>query len=105
MNKIRDGDVYKTIKINGREFEIRYGYYEEFERERTEPVPIYPDFISNPIYDEDGFPFATAMQEACDGFVGQDREFGCFGCRHFKECEDLLGICHHPEKIKRDNKF
>ena len=98
MNKICDGDLYKNIHIQGKTFEIRYGYYEEFERSRSEPVPIYPDFIAEPIYTEDGYPFVTAMQESCELFDGNDRELGCYGCRHFHECEDLIGICESEAK-------
>ena len=94
MSNIRDGDVYRTIKIENTSFEIRYGYYEDFEREHGEPVPIYPDFISRPIYTDDGTPFATAMQDACDHFEGGDSEFGCYGCKYFEECEDFIGLCH-----------
>ena len=40
MHKIRDGDIYKIIELHGSTFELRYGYYEEYERGREEPVPI-----------------------------------------------------------------
>lgn len=99
MNHIRDGDLYKTITVDGVVFELRYGYYEEYERGRSEPVPIYPDLRAEPKYLSDGTPIVTAMQEACDGFVGDDRELGCYGCRHFEECEDLIGLCRlHSNK-------
>ena len=93
MNKIRDGDLYKIININGVSFEIRYGYYEEFERDHHDPVPIYPDFIEKPFYDPEGRPFVTAMQNACDLFDGADPELGCYGCKYYKEEIDLIGIC------------
>lgn len=101
MSNIRDGDLYKIINIDGIAFEIRYGYYEEFERDRSEPMPIYPDLISTPRYTTDGSPIVTAMQDVCHGFEGGDRDLGCYGCRHFRECEDLIGICHHPERKER----
>jgi hypothetical protein len=34
MDRIKDGDLYKTIRIFGKDFEIRYGYYEEFEKQK-----------------------------------------------------------------------
>lgn len=98
MSNIRDGDVYKTIDVENKSFEIKYGYYEEFERLSSEPVPIYPDFISRPIYTDNGTPFVTAMQQTCDHFEGGDSEIGCYSCRYFSECEDLIGLCHHKEK-------
>lgn len=101
MQNIRDGDIYKTINIDTLTFEIRYGYYEEYERGRSEPLPIYPDFISEPAYTGEGRPLVTAMQDVCQSFEGGDRDLGCYGCRHFHECEDLIGICNHPEKQKR----
>ena len=47
MREIRDGDLYKTVTVHGKTFELRYGYYEEYERESlfSEPIPIYPDFL------------------------------------------------------------
>ena len=93
MSNIRDGDLYRTIKIENSTFEIRYGYYEEYERGRSEPVPIYPNLLANPEYTGDGTPIVTAMQEPCRHFDGCDRELGCYGCRHFQECEDLIGLC------------
>lgn len=93
MQKQRDGDLYKVIFINGRVFEIRYGYYEEFERDSSDPVPIYPDLRSNPIYDSDGRRIVTAMQDICDHFEGDCGELGCYGCRHYRSVDDLIGIC------------
>ena len=101
MQKIRDGDVYKTLIINGSIFEIRYGYYEEFERESCDPVPIYPDFLRDPMYDKDGYPFATAMQDVCDRFEGGCGELGCWGCRHYRAMDDLVGICTNAFNKKR----
>ena len=48
MNRPRDGDIYKVIKISNQEFTIKYGYYEEQDRysKYDEPIPIFPDFIN-----------------------------------------------------------
>ena len=32
MEKIKEGDLYKIIELFGRSFEIKYGYYEEYEK-------------------------------------------------------------------------
>ena len=93
MSKIRDGDLYRTIRLNGKEIEIRYGFYEEFERGHHDPVPIYPNLKTEPIYDEDGAPYVTAMQDVCSRFEGGDPELGCYSCKHYKEREELIGVC------------
>jgi len=102
MTHIRDGDLYKIIRIEDISFEIRYGYYEEYERGRSEPVPVYPDLLSSPVFIKDGRPLVTAMQNVCEGFEGEDRELGCFACRHFCECEDLVGLCNLESKRRRE---
>ena len=53
MGKIREGELYKRLELFGRAFELYYGYYEDYERERGEPVPIYPDFQKSPEYTPD----------------------------------------------------
>ena len=93
MNKIRDGDFYKTVKVFGRSFELYYGYYEEYERHRGEPIPIYPDFKTKPEYTKDGYPFVTQMQELCENGESNFQEGCCVDCRHYKQGDDLIGIC------------
>ena len=97
MNKIRDGDLYKIVELYGRRFELRYGYYEEFERESGEPVPILPNFKDAPVYTEDGFPFVTQMQELCEHGESQFKEGCCADCRYYRDGEDLIGVCDCPE--------
>ena len=48
MRDIREGDLHKIVIIGDTVFEIRYGYTSEEERNRWEPVPIYPDFVNKP---------------------------------------------------------
>lgn len=103
---IKEGDLYKIIKISNIEFEIRYGYYEEADRysKYNEPIPIYPDFIKNPQYTEEGFPIVTHMQDKCIYFKGNIKEDSCYKCVHYKEQEDLMGICNCISKIKNRRK-
>jgi hypothetical protein len=101
MQKQNDGDLYKLIFVGGRIFEIRYGYYEEFEREGGDPVPIYPDLGSTPVYGTDGRRIVTAMQDVCDHFLGECGELGCYGCRHYRCVDDLIGICNNIENKKK----
>lgn len=93
----KEGDLYKIIKLFGKTFELRYGYYEEFERVYNEPMPLYPDFIKNPMYTEDGAPFVTKMQDVCQYYTGPDAiDRECVGCRYYKSGEEFLGICTCP---------
>lgn len=98
MEKVRDGDLYKLIKVYDREFDLRYGYYEEFERDIGEPIPIYPDFLKEPIYTADGRPFVTAMQDVCGEYSGSGNDNVCFSCEHYEAGEELIGICKCPRK-------
>ena len=93
--KFKEGDLYMNIDIEGRVFEIRYGYYEDFERDHNDPVPIYPDFLKEPIY-VGGTPLVTAMQDACDRFNGKDASLGCISCKYYEPFEDLIGKCTNP---------
>ena len=93
MRRPRDGDLYKIITLHGRTFALRYGYYEEFERARGEPIPIYPSFRESPLYTDEGYPFVTAMQDACSHHSGGNPEYGCHSCLYYKGGEELLGIC------------
>ena len=90
--KIKDGDLYKTIKIGENVFEIKYGYYEDFERDHNDPVPIYPDFQKNPVF-HDGYRLVTAMQDVCEHFDGKDEQLGCLVCKYYEQCGDLIGTC------------
>ena len=70
--KPKEGDLYREIELWGRSFEIRYGYYEEIDRQ-YDPMEIYPDFLQNPVYTEEGYPFVTLMQEPCQHFQKESR--------------------------------
>lgn len=92
----KEGDLYKVITTHGKTFEIRYGYYEEIDRysKYNDPIEIYPNFVKNPVYTDDGIPFATAMQDACKHFKGEkDADSTCYQCSYYEKCEELLGIC------------
>ena len=92
---IKEGDLYKIVKVKDRTFEIYYGYYDEKERHSRygELIPIYPDLINRPVYTESGEPCVTGMQDACEHYVGKNREDGCHGCGHYENHDDLMGIC------------
>ena len=100
MNK-KEGDLYKSVKILGRTFELRYGYYEEYERTRGEPIPIYPDFKNEPVYTEDGRPFVTQMQTLCPHGESKFADGYCADCRYYLECEEMIGICKNDKNKKK----
>ena len=99
----KEGDLYKVITAHGKTFEIRYGYYEEIDRysKYNDPIEIYPNFRKDPVYTDDGTPFATAMQDICKHFSGvKDEDSTCYHCSYYKKCEELLGICICPKNKK-----
>ena len=100
MNRKKDGDLYKIVTLHGVSFELRYGYYEEFERKGGEPIPIYPDFRRAPRYTSDGHPFVTQMQELCEHGESRFADGCCADCRHYRDGEELIGICTCPENRK-----
>ena len=101
MNGKKDGDLYKVVTIHGEIFELRYGYYEEFERSIGDPIPIYPDLRRSPRYTKDGYPFVTQMQELCEYGASKFSVGCCAVCRYFRDGEELFGICICPENRRR----
>ena len=95
--KPAEGDLFKRIELYGNMFEIRYGYYEEIDRIH-DPIEIYPDFIKNPVYTDDGFPFVTLMQEPCQSFQpkNSDPERDCGNCKYMKRGDELIAVCRCP---------
>lgn len=97
----REGELYKTVTTFGRTFELRYGYYEECDRQNPlcEPVVLYPDFRKEPAYTEEGAPFVTVMQDACRSYRGDAAhtpDTTCAECRYFRQGEEWFGICTRP---------
>ncbi len=96
MPNKKEGDLYKLLLIHGREFPIRYGYYSADERDCWELTPIFPDFLKEPMYTDEGFPFVTADQDTCPHFKPKQYVSGenwCNDCVHFSLKEELIGIC------------
>lgn len=100
----KEGDLYKEITIYGKTFRLLYGYYEDFERygQYNEPMPIYPDFIKEPVYTENGIPFVTAMQDVCKDYEGKHDGDSCSECRYFQKSEALFGLCNCSSKQNRN---
>lgn len=100
---LKEGDLYKEFTIGGRTFRLFYGYYEEFEREYNEPIVIYPDFIQNPVFTDEGVPIVTAMQDVCEHYAGKQGGDGCADCIYFRTSEELFGLCGCVKRRKRSN--
>ncbi len=100
----KEGDLFKIIELHGRAFEIRYGYYEEIDRQ-FEPMEIYPDFIKNPVYTNDDFPFVTLMQSPCDHYIkkGKDSERDCSTCKYMERGDELIAVCRCPKNRKTED--
>lgn len=103
-NKIKEGDLYRVLNVFGRSFELRYGYYDECERFSpvNEVVPIYPNFIESPLYNDEGYPFVTQMQDICEHYEGRNDGEDCHGCMYFCHGEDLIGICSNIRRKKEN---
>ena len=104
----REGELYKTVTLHGRRFSLYYGYYEECDRENPlcEPIPIYPDFLKEPQYTDEGEPFVTMMQDACERYRGDAKRTSdttCEECKYFQCGEDWFGICQCPKNKVRKN--
>lgn len=96
----REGDLYKEVMVGAKTFRLLYGYYEPFEREcgGNEPIPIYPDFIREPQYTDEGVPFVTAMQDVCSCYKGKSSGDSCADCEFFLRGRELFGFCSCREK-------
>ena len=93
MNHVKEGDIYKIVTLYGNHFTLFYGYYEDFERGRGEPIPIYPDFKKLPRYTEEGYPFVTQMKTRCQYGNSKFSDGICADCDYYKHGSDLIGIC------------
>ena len=101
-NHPKEGDLYKFVETFGKTFELRYGYYDERDRQSPlcKPAIIYPDFIKEPLYTENGEPFVTMMQDACGHYKGNAKRTSdstCSECKYFKQGEEWFGVCTCPK--------
>lgn len=107
-DEIREGDLYDIIEVEGFRFEIRYGYYADFEREKLEPIPIFPDLKAKKLYSARGEPIVTQMQDICKSYsrkpMHTDDEC-CADCVYFfSENKRLIGICKNKDRRKKAEK-
>ena len=84
----------------GHLFELRYGYYEEFERDVCPPVVIFPDLQASPLFCPEGCPLVTQIQDACEHYIavnGRDESW-CGDCVHFSSEHPEIGVCRSPHR-------
>jgi len=90
-----EGDLYKALNVEGHRFELRYGYYEEEERQFCPPVVLYPDLSAAPHYSMDGYPLVTCVQDPCEhcrALDGQEVHW-CSDCIHYSREYEEISIC------------
>lgn len=98
----REGDLYKTFSVAGHTFELRYGYYEDHERQLCPPVVLFPDLIATPLYCQEGYPLVTQIQDPCEHYstaLGREERW-CGDCSHFSSEHPEIGLCRCPENKK-----
>ena len=96
----KEGELYKTLEVGGKAFELYYGFYSSCDRQNplVDPIPIYPDFLQDPQYTVEGYAFATMMQDVCEHYDGDEEDDAdCSQCRFFQRGEELLGVCGCPK--------
>lgn len=96
LTRPREGDIFETVNIGGHSFVIRYGYYDNQERYTSPPLPIYPNFLANPVYTSEGNPLITRIQDACQHYRTSDSSEGdhwCADCIHCSCTGNEIGIC------------
>ncbi len=99
----KEGDLYMVINSHGHTFELKYGYYEETDREYGEPVVIYPDLKNSLIYTKDGYPLVTAVQVPCEHYEieqGHLPEECCSDCIYYIDSKNEIDVCLCEKKRK-----
>ena len=91
----REGQLYKAFTLEGHGFELKYGYYEDRERELCPPVVIFPDLVASPLYSSRGYPLVTQIQDPCRHFKPHTKapEHWCGDCAYFTGEHREIGIC------------
>lgn len=100
-----EGDIYKVYEVGNHIFEIRYGYYEESERGRVEPLPVFPDLMCAPLFTETGQPIVTLLQKPCVYYTPNQparRELWCGDCLHYSGGREEIGFCRCPARKSTD---
>ena len=91
----KEGQLYKTLTVAGHVLELKYGYYEDHERDLCPPVVIFPDLLKAPLYSPQGYPLVTQIQDPCEHYKvqSQTKEHWCGDCSYFTGEHSEIGIC------------
>lgn len=96
-----EGELYRIFTLEDLSFEIRYGYHTDEERGRIEPLPIFPDLVSSPVYTRSGIPVTAYVQVPCRHYSPCRRnepEEWCGDCLYYDGGRDKIGRCLCPER-------
>ena len=96
-----EGDNYGEYNVGGHCFTVRYGYLDEFDRcsehmPGEHLVPVFPDFLQKPMYDENGAPLVTDTQAPCAHYAPENPitpEDWCRDCTFYSREKPQIGIC------------
>lgn len=101
----REGELYKTITVGGHSFDLRYGYYEEYERSAGPPVVVFPNLNAYPMYSPEGYPLVTQIQDPCRYFklASGREEHWCGDCAYFAGAHPEIGECRCEYRKKPDD--
>lgn len=97
----REGDLHRVYIVDNLSFEIRYGYHEENERGRVEPLPIFPDMVTDPVYTHSGIPVTAYVQAPCAHYTPRQQAYPeewCGDCHHYGGGREKMGRCLCPER-------
>lgn len=97
----QEGDLFRIYTVDGLSFQIRYGYHAENERGRVEPLPIFPDLLSEPVYTRCGIPVTSYIQAPCIHYTPRHPdhpEEWCGDCIHYDAGQEKMGRCLCPER-------
>lgn len=100
-----EGALYQSLSVGGHTLELRYGYYEESDRALGEPVVLYPDFSALPLYDPEGRPLVSAVQEPCEHYrplLAELPEDCCSDCIHYPDTRAEIAVCDCPARRRPD---
>lgn len=92
----KEGDLYRIFVVDQHTFDIRYGYYAEDERDRVEPLPIFPNFEKNPVYTKNGEPVTAYVQYPCRHYTphrSEEPEEWCGDCLYYGGGREEMGPC------------
>lgn len=107
LNIPKEGDLHSVVSIGGYTFELRYGYYEECDRQSGEPFVLYPDLKTNPLFTEEGNRIVSAIQSICEHYAipeGRGKEDCCYTCAYYSNRTDDIGICR-CERMRQNEQY